>query len=145
MTQRTHPNRFPGETSQYRAARNKLLKAERDLRRRVERVDEILTGKIFEDYVFEQGATGLDDPHTVHSVKFSELFRDGLNTLLVYSFMFGQEMKQACPMCTSFSRHPSTSDWTEEGQINEGRPRCAQDKHYSFSLTPVNTKGGKFL
>ena len=100
--QRTHPNRFPGETSQYRAASNKLLKAERDLRRRVERVDEILTGKIFEDYVFEQGATGLDDPHTVHSVKFSELFRDGLNTLLVYSFMFGPEMKQACPMCTSF-------------------------------------------
>jgi predicted dithiol-disulfide oxidoreductase (DUF899 family) len=51
--QLTHPNRFPGETSQYRAARNKLLTAERDLRRRVERVAEILTGKIFEDYVFE--------------------------------------------------------------------------------------------
>src|SRR5580658_7301675 len=105
--QLTHPNRFPGETSQYRAARNKLLTAERDLRRRVERVAEMrrslpLGGKIPEDYVFEQGATSLDDPHTVHSVKFSELFRDGLNTLLVYSFMFGPEMKQACPMCTSF-------------------------------------------
>jgi predicted dithiol-disulfide oxidoreductase (DUF899 family) len=105
--QRTHPNRFPGETSQYRAARNKLLTAERDLRRTVERVAEMrrslpLGGTIPEDYVFEQGATRLDDPHTVQSVKFSELFRDGLNTLLVYSFMFGPEMKQACPMCTSF-------------------------------------------
>jgi len=39
--QRTHPNRFPGETSQYRAARNKLLTAERDLRRTVERVAEM--------------------------------------------------------------------------------------------------------
>jgi predicted dithiol-disulfide oxidoreductase (DUF899 family) len=50
--QRTHPNRFPGETSQYRAARNKLLKAERDLRRRVERVDEILTGQDFRRLCF---------------------------------------------------------------------------------------------
>jgi predicted dithiol-disulfide oxidoreductase (DUF899 family) len=68
-----------------------------------------LGGKIPEDYVFEQGATSLDDPHTIHCVKFSELFRDGLNTLVVYSFMFGPEMKQACPMCTSFYRQPERS------------------------------------
>src|SRR5271155_3047239 len=86
---------FPGETPKYRTARNKLLTAERDLRRHVEQVAAMrrklpLGGPIPEDYVFEEG------------VKFSDLFRDGLNTLVVYSFMFGPGMKQACPMCTSF-------------------------------------------
>lgn len=104
--QRTHAIRFPGETSHYRTARNQLLTAERDLRRKVERVAGMrrrlpLGGKVPEDYLFEQGSPTLDDP-AVYSVKFSELFRDGLSTLLVYSFMFGPEMKQACPMCTSF-------------------------------------------
>jgi predicted dithiol-disulfide oxidoreductase (DUF899 family) len=98
-TQRTHANRFPAETSEYRAARNKLLTAERDLRRRVEKVaalrrDLPMGGKVPEDYVFEEDSG--------HSVKLSELFQDGLNTLILYSFMFGPEMKQACPMCTAF-------------------------------------------
>ena len=35
---RTHAMRFPGETSRYRTARNRLLEAERDLRRQVEKV-----------------------------------------------------------------------------------------------------------
>lgn len=96
---RYHAIRFPGETSRYRAARNRLLDAERDLRRQVEKVAAMrrklpLGGPIPEDYVFEEGAKNL--------VKFSDLFRDGLNTLVIYSFMFGPDMKQACPMCTSF-------------------------------------------
>jgi hypothetical protein len=37
-TLRTHAMRFPGETPKYRAARNQLLTAERNLRRRVEQV-----------------------------------------------------------------------------------------------------------
>src|SRR5271166_4091704 len=90
---------FPGETPKYRSARNRLLTAERDLRRHVERVAALrrklpLGGEAPEDYIFEEGAR--------KKVKFSELFRDDLNTLVVYSFMFGPEMKQACPMCTSF-------------------------------------------
>ncbi len=36
------------------------------------------------------------------AVKFSDLFRDGLDTLAVYSFTYGPEMKQPCPMCTAF-------------------------------------------
>jgi predicted dithiol-disulfide oxidoreductase (DUF899 family) len=94
-TKTSHSARFPAETPRYRVARNKLLTAERDLRRQVEKVAAMrrklpLGGAIPEDYVFEEG------------VKFSELFRDGVNTLVVYSFMFGPDMKQACPMCTSF-------------------------------------------
>ncbi len=92
---RTHSKRFPGESARYRAVRNKLLAAEQDLRRQVEKVAAMrrrlpVGGPIPEDYVFEEGVT------------FSDLFRDGLNTLVLYSFMFGPEMKQACPMCTSF-------------------------------------------
>ena len=95
-TKRSRSMRFPGETSRYRTARNKLLTSERDLRRHVEKVAAMrrklpLGGPIPEDYVFEEG------------VKFSDLFRDGKNTLVVYSFMFGPDMKQACPMCTRSS------------------------------------------
>jgi predicted dithiol-disulfide oxidoreductase (DUF899 family) len=104
---RSHAMRFPGETTRYRAARNRLLEAERDLRRRVEKVAVLrrklpLGGQIPEDYVFEEGATDLADTGSVHSVKLSDLFRDGLDALMVYSFMFGPDVKQACPMCTSF-------------------------------------------
>ena len=38
MALRDHKMRFPGETARYRTSRNRLLEAERDLRRQVERV-----------------------------------------------------------------------------------------------------------
>ena len=98
MAQKTHSNRFPGESTRYRTARNRLLTAETDLRRQVERVARMrrklpLGGPVPEDYVFDEGS---------NEVKLSELFRDNLDTLLVYSYMFGPQMKQPCPMCTSF-------------------------------------------
>jgi predicted dithiol-disulfide oxidoreductase (DUF899 family) len=104
---RSHEMRFPSETRRYRAARNRLLEAERDLRKRVEQVAVLrrklpLGGQIPEDYVFEEGATDLADAKTVRAVRLSDLFREGLDTLVVYSFMFDLNMKQACPMCTSF-------------------------------------------
>jgi predicted dithiol-disulfide oxidoreductase (DUF899 family) len=107
MALRSHANRFPGETPRYRTARNRLLEAERDLRRQVEKVAAMrrklpLGGRIPEDYVFDEGAADLADTTTVKAVKLSDLFRDDLNTLVVYSLMFGPDMKQACPMCTAF-------------------------------------------
>jgi predicted dithiol-disulfide oxidoreductase (DUF899 family) len=98
--------RFPGETSRYRAARNRLLAAERDLRKRVEQVAKKrrtlpLGGNVAEDYSFEEGAPDLADTTTVRSVKVSELFRDGLDTLVLYSFMYGPDAKQPCVACTS--------------------------------------------
>jgi predicted dithiol-disulfide oxidoreductase (DUF899 family) len=91
--------RFPGESAGYRAARDELLAAETDLRRQVEQVAELrrklpLGGELAEDYIFEEEA-GV-------AVKFSDLFREGTDTLALYSFMYGPEMPQACPMCTSF-------------------------------------------
>jgi predicted dithiol-disulfide oxidoreductase (DUF899 family) len=94
-----HSNRFPGETPGYRAARDELLLAERDLRRHVERVAEMrrklpVGGKVPEDYVFVEDES--------RKVKLSELFAPSKDTLVLYGFMFGPEMEEACPMCTSF-------------------------------------------
>jgi predicted dithiol-disulfide oxidoreductase (DUF899 family) len=91
--------RFPGESARYRTARDKLLLAERGLRKQVEQVARLrrelpLGGAIAQDYVFEEGAA--------QPVRLSELFREGCDTLALYSFMFGPAMKQPCPMCTSF-------------------------------------------
>jgi predicted dithiol-disulfide oxidoreductase (DUF899 family) len=103
-----HSNiRFPGESASYREARDKLLTAERDLRAQVEQVARMrrelpLGGEIAQDYVFEEGAADIADTAMVRPVKLSELFREGFDTLALYSFMFGPEMKQACPMCASF-------------------------------------------
>ena len=92
-----HQTRFPGENATYRAARDKLLKAEIDLRAQVEAVAAMrrrlpLGGPVAEDYAFDEG-TG--------RVRLSELFSDGKDTLLVYNFMFGPAMAAPCPMCTS--------------------------------------------
>jgi predicted dithiol-disulfide oxidoreductase (DUF899 family) len=89
--------KFPNETKQYRTARKKLLDAEIALRRQIEKVAALRRklpsgGELAQDCVF----TSQDGP-----VKLSELFERG-NTLLAYSFMFGPQMKNACPMCTSF-------------------------------------------
>jgi predicted dithiol-disulfide oxidoreductase (DUF899 family) len=88
---------FPNETKQYRTARKKLLDAELALRRQVEKVAALRRklpsgGEVPQDYVFtsEQGP-----------VRLSQLFERG-NTLVAYSFMYSPQMKNACPMCTSF-------------------------------------------
>lgn len=88
--------RFPNESADYRRARDALLAEEIELRRHIERVAqqrrELPPGGVLpKDYDF----VGEDGP-----VKFSDLFA-GKQTLVVYSYMFGPQRKQPCPMCTS--------------------------------------------
>src|SRR5206468_9367667 len=88
---------FPGESSEYRAARNKLLEAEINLRRQIESVAALRRelpegGVVREDYVFQEDKG---------PVKMSELFKPGHQTLIVYNFMFGPAMPEACTSCTS--------------------------------------------
>jgi predicted dithiol-disulfide oxidoreductase (DUF899 family) len=95
-TKPLHEVRFPNESGKYRGKRNELLRAEMHLRTQVERVAALrrklpLGGEVREDYVFE-GAEG--------SVKLSELFGKH-DTLVLYNFMYGPRMKEACPMCTA--------------------------------------------
>jgi predicted dithiol-disulfide oxidoreductase (DUF899 family) len=78
---------FPGESGEYRLARNRLLEAETELRRTIERVAAQRRalppgGAVPDDYRFEAAASGAGE------VTFSELFAPGRDTLVVYSFMF---------------------------------------------------------
>lgn len=78
--------RFPGESSEYRRERNRLLEAEIELRRAIERVAAQRRalprgGAVPGDYRFEDAADGRE-------VRFSELFAPGKDTLVIYSFMF---------------------------------------------------------
>ncbi|HWC85261.1 MAG TPA: DUF899 family protein [Solirubrobacteraceae bacterium] len=79
-------SRFPGESSEYRRERNRLLDAEVDLRRATERVAAQRRGlppggAVPEEYTFEAVADGGE-------VGFSQLFAPGKDTLVIYSFMF---------------------------------------------------------
>ena len=88
--------RFPGESAEYRQARDALLAEEIELRRHIERVAEQRRalpqgGVVPKDYAFvgEAGPTS-----------FAELFGDK-QTLAVYSWMFGPQRARPCPMCSS--------------------------------------------
>ena len=86
--------RFPGESAEYRAARELLLEQERDLRRAMEAVAETRRalppgGPVPEDYVF-QGEGPAD-------VRLSELFAPGKDSLAIYSFMFPRDPEDDRP------------------------------------------------
>jgi predicted dithiol-disulfide oxidoreductase (DUF899 family) len=98
-----HDVRFPGESDDYRAARDELLRAEIELRRQVEAVAAQrralpFGGRVPSDYIFIEGSTAGD---VTGPVRLSELFADGEDTLVLYSFMYGPAMEAACPSCTS--------------------------------------------
>jgi len=101
MNQAKHSVRFPGESEAYRAARNELLEEEIALRRQIEAVAAKrrtlpLGGEVQEDYVFQEMVGD-----SVRDVRLSELFEDGKDTLILYSYMYGPQMAQPCTSCTS--------------------------------------------
>lgn len=107
MSELLHNVRFHGETSEYRDARNELLKKELELRQQMEKIAALrrslpLGGKIKEDYVFEETTVGSSGKETIRQTKLSELFENNKNSLLIYSFMYGPEMSDPCPSCSSF-------------------------------------------
>ena len=84
------------ESKAYRQARDALLAEEIELRRHIVRVAEQrralpLGGEVTKDYRFE----GTKGP-----VGFADLFGDK-QTLVIYSFMYGPQRKEGCPMCSS--------------------------------------------
>jgi predicted dithiol-disulfide oxidoreductase (DUF899 family) len=83
---------FPGESAEYRAARERLLEREVELRRAMESVAAARRelppgGRVPEDYVF-QGAGPDGEPA---DVPLSKLFAPGRDSLAVYSFMFPRD------------------------------------------------------
>src|SRR5919197_896373 len=90
--------RFPGESPEYRAARDRLLDQESELRSAMEAVAAARRelppgGPVPEDYVFESG--GAD--RSVIPVRLSELFAPGKNSLVLYSFMFPRDPDDQTP------------------------------------------------
>jgi predicted dithiol-disulfide oxidoreductase (DUF899 family) len=105
MSASRHQVRFPGESASYRAARDKLLDAEIEMRRKIEALASLrrklpLGGEIPEDYSFDEIVGGNSDG-PVKAVGISELFAKGMDSLIIYSFMYGPEMARPCPLCTS--------------------------------------------
>jgi predicted dithiol-disulfide oxidoreductase (DUF899 family) len=101
MSTAKHSVRFPGESESYRTARNELLDAEIQLRSNIEAVankrrDLPLGGALAEDYVFDETGDG-----SARKVRLSELFAEGQDTLVIYSFMYGPQMPEPCFACTS--------------------------------------------
>lgn len=94
---------FPGESAEYRAARNDLLVREIELRRAAEAVAAARRalppgGIISTDYVFHrEGADGAPEP-----VRMSELFEGGKDSLVTYHWMFGPQRERPCPSCCAF-------------------------------------------
>jgi predicted dithiol-disulfide oxidoreductase (DUF899 family) len=112
---------FPGESAEYRAARNRLLEQEIELRRAMETVAAARRrlppgGIVPQDYVFHaQGPGGVPA-----EVRLSELFAPGKDSLVIYSMMFPRDPKDdrpgpdrgqtallplaesPCPSCTAF-------------------------------------------
>ena len=89
---------FPGESADYRAARDRLLEQEIELRRAMEAVAGSRRalppgGPVPEDYVFQ--GVGADGAPT--SVKLSELFEPAKNSLVIYSFMFPRDPDDTSP------------------------------------------------
>jgi predicted dithiol-disulfide oxidoreductase (DUF899 family) len=101
-----HAVRFPGETDEYRRARDELLGAEIEMRRQIEALAARRRalppgGEVPADYEFEEWDPATSGPRTV---RLSDLFEDH-GTLFIYSFMFKPgprgPLTEACPLCTS--------------------------------------------
>jgi predicted dithiol-disulfide oxidoreductase (DUF899 family) len=111
---------FPGESTEYRAARDRLLEQEVELRRAMEAVAAGRRrlppgGLVPEDYVFRAPGPGGAETET----RLSELFAPGKDSLVVYSMMFPRDpgddrpgpvggrmarlplLETPCPSCTA--------------------------------------------
>jgi predicted dithiol-disulfide oxidoreductase (DUF899 family) len=89
---------FPGESPEYRAARDRLLAQEIELRRATEAVAAARRalppgGAVPDDYVFR----GLGADGTATDVRLSELFAAGRDSLAIYSFMFPRDPSDDSP------------------------------------------------
>jgi predicted dithiol-disulfide oxidoreductase (DUF899 family) len=84
--------RYPGESAEYRTARDRLLEREIELRRATEAVAAERRalpagGVVPDDYVFQ----GEGDDGNATGIRLSELFVPGKDSLVIYSMMFPRD------------------------------------------------------
>lgn len=95
---RGRQNPFPGETAEYRKAREALLAEEIEVRRHLTRVSEqrqaLPPGPVIKNtYRFKD--------ENAFEVGLLDLFGDK-DTLVTYFWMYGPQRERPCPMCTNF-------------------------------------------
>ena len=89
---------FPGESVEYRVARDRLLEREIELRRLTEAVADTRRalppgGRVPVDYIFQ----GVGSDGAATDVRLSELFEPGKNSLVIYNFMFPRDPSDTSP------------------------------------------------
>jgi predicted dithiol-disulfide oxidoreductase (DUF899 family) len=97
-----------GESPAYRKARNKLVKAEIELKDQRERVAQMrrelpLGPKVATDYVFLEGPRDLGEEGPITEVRLSQLFVKGKDELILIHTMFGAESPEPCNMCNMWA------------------------------------------
>ena len=125
---------FPGESAEYRAARNRLLEQEIELRRAMEAVAAARRrlppgGIVPQDYVFQtQGPDG-----GPAEVRLSDLFAPGKNSLVIYSMMFpaprattGPARRAGRPRCCRWRQGPCPSCTAFLDQLDGAAEHAAQ-------------------
>jgi predicted dithiol-disulfide oxidoreductase (DUF899 family) len=162
-----HEKHFPGENGEYREARNKLLDAEIELRRKIEEVAALRRklpngGKLKEDYVFEEIDSKSGE---VKRTKLSGLFKPGKDTLVVYSYMYHPKDEKPCTSCTSImdgingmvfhvndrinfvmiARSPiqKVTNWAKSRGWNKLRILSSEKNSYNIDYFAENEKGSQ--
>jgi len=125
--------RFPGESEEYRAARDRLLGREIELRREIEAVAaqrrELPPGGVVpEDYVF-RGAGPNGRPS---DVRLSELFEPGKDSLAIYSFMFPRDPSDDRPGPEPLAEGPCPSCVALLDQLDGAAPHV--EPHVNFAV-----------
>ena len=128
---------FPGESREYRAARNRLLEQEIELRRMMETVAVARRslppgGVIPQDYVFQE----LAPDGKPFNLRMSDLFGPGKDSLLIYTFMFPRYpdderpgptsgalkdlplARTPCPSCTALLDQLDAAMWHAGDVVN---------------------------
>jgi predicted dithiol-disulfide oxidoreductase (DUF899 family) len=104
---------FPGESVEYRQARNQLLQEEIELRRMTEAVAAARRalpsgGVVPDDYLFEgAGPDGFSLP-----VRLSQLFEEGKDTLFTYNMMFPALRTRTSPARRARSSWTPSTGWS---------------------------------
>ncbi len=97
-----------GESPAYRKARNRLLKAEIELKDQRERVAQMrrdlpLGPKVETDYVFLEGPRDISKDGPITEVRLSQLFEKGRDELILINTMFGSDSGEPCNMCNMWA------------------------------------------
>ncbi len=97
------------ESTDYQRQREELLAAELALKDQVEQVAalrrQLPLGERMQEYIFREGPPDLswNDPMDFTDVRFSDLFTNGHDTLIVDHLMFAAQDDEPCVMCSMWA------------------------------------------